>query len=135
MLFSLVFAFISVGYVLSLYSGYPFKKTVFLEFGFLFYIIILIIFNLVAFIPSLFTSNFSVQEFFIYYTRTPNLEPEFVNKWLLYCCVGGILTYFTGKAVRSYNFSLEIEKIKMKLKLKLKKKKKSIFYKDSLLMK
>ena len=128
MLFTFLFTTISVGYVLSVYSGYPFKKSVFLEFFFLLYIVLLIIFNVVAFCPDSITSNYSVIQFFIYNARTPFLEKSFIQKWIIYSTIGGLATFFLGRVVRYYNFSLNTDKIKEKLKIQKIEKRKANRY-------
>lgn len=115
MLLSFLFTFISVGYVLGLYTGFPYKRSVFLEIFFLVYIVLLVLLNFVAIRPELFTNSFSVQEFFIYYSRTPDIERRFFRKWLTLCVVSGFLVFFSGRALRYFTFSEELVSIKRKM--------------------
>jgi magnesium-transporting ATPase (P-type) len=120
MLLSFLFTFISVGYVLGLYTGFPYKRSVFLEIFFLVYIVFLVILNFMAIKPELFSSSYGFQEFFIYYSRTPDIEEGFFWKWLGFGILSGFLVYFSGRAIRYYTFSEELEEIKKKMTKKRK---------------
>jgi hypothetical protein len=70
--------------------------------------------------PELFSSSFGFQEFFIYYSRTPDIEEDFFWKWLGFGIISGFLVYFSGRAIRYYTFSEELTEIKKKITAKKK---------------
>ena len=118
MLLSFLFTFISVGYVLGLYTGFPYKRSVFLELFFLLYIVCLVVLNFMAIKPELFSSSHAFQEFFIYYARSPDIEEGFFWKWLSFGILSGFLVFFSGRAFRFYTFSEELTDIKKKITAK-----------------
>lgn len=124
MLMSFLFAFISVGYVLGLYTGFPYKRSVFFEFFFLIYIVFLVILNFIAIKPEFFSSSFGFQEFWIYYARTPDIEHNFFMRWLGLAFLSGFMVYFSGRAFRYYAFSEELTEIKRKITRRRRQRKK-----------
>lgn len=115
MLLSFLFTFISVGYVLGLYTGFPYKRSVFREVFFLLYIAALVFLNFVAIRPALFTDSYAVQEFFIYYSRTPDIEDRFFARWLGFGVLAGFLVFFSGRALRYFTFAEELVGIKRQM--------------------
>ena len=115
MLLTLLFSFISTGFVFGLYIGFPFRKSLWHNPGFIVYLIFLLCLNLAALFPSEITDNYTFNYYVNYLTRTPDIDSEFSVKWVVFSSFAGLLTFLLAKVLRYHSINGQVEAVKTKI--------------------
>ncbi|MEL6803011.1 MAG: HAD-IC family P-type ATPase, partial [Bacteroidota bacterium] len=115
MLLTLLFSFISTGFVFGLYIGFPFRKSVFSNPLFVLYLVFLVALNLITLFPDYITSSYSFNWYVNYFTRSPDLDPEFAVKWVVFGVFAGLLTFLLAKILRYHTINEQVEEVKTRI--------------------